>query len=114
MHVYASLRMNDQHLEPNPLASTGMTKLRAAHPDWQLGDKTSPFFASSWDMSVRGCAVTPRRYTPRISSSLTVPLAPCPPDCAPPPSTRRRWGMGGDGGRARREVGSKSTFTRID
>ena len=29
MHVYASLRMNDQHLEPNPLASTGMTKLRA-------------------------------------------------------------------------------------
>ena len=78
MHVYASLRMNDQHLEPNPLASTGMTKLRAEHPHWQLGDKTSPFFASSWDMSVRGYAETTHRPTPRLSSSLTAPLAPCP------------------------------------
>ena len=26
MHVYASVRMNDQHLEPEPLASTGMTR----------------------------------------------------------------------------------------
>ncbi len=56
--VYASLRMNDNHFDGaqiSDLASlhhTELTELRRQHPEWLLGDRTSEWFALSWDMSV--------------------------------------------------------------
>ena len=56
--VYASVRMNDNHFngtQIEDLASlhhTELTQLRIEHPDWLLGDRTSEWFALSWDMSV--------------------------------------------------------------
>lgn len=58
LHVFASLRMNDNHfdgLQPNELASsmtTGLTKMRIEHPQWMLGDKAPyEWFASSWNLA---------------------------------------------------------------
>ena len=56
--VYASLRMNDNHFDgaqPADLATlhhSELTALRREHPEWLLADRTSEWFASSWDMSV--------------------------------------------------------------
>ena len=56
--VYASVRMNDNHFngaQPEDLADlhdTELTQLRIDHPDWLLGDRTSEWFALSWDLSV--------------------------------------------------------------
>ena len=56
--VYASLRMNDNHFggaQPSDLATmhhTELTQLRRDHPEWLLGDRTSEWFALSWDLSV--------------------------------------------------------------
>ncbi len=56
--VYASLRMNDNHFNGAQLADlptlhhSELTQLRREHPEWLLGDRTSEWFALSWDMSV--------------------------------------------------------------
>ena len=55
--VYASLRMNDNHFDgaqPQDLPTmqhVELTRLRQEHPEWLLGDRTSPWFALSWNMS---------------------------------------------------------------
>lgn len=56
--VYGSVRMNDNHFngaqvsDLDSLHHTEMTRLRREHPEWLLGDRTSEWFALSWDMSV--------------------------------------------------------------
>jgi hypothetical protein len=56
--VWASLRMNDNHFngaQPSELGSlhhTELTQLRREHPEWLLGDRTSEWFASSWNLAV--------------------------------------------------------------
>ena len=59
MHVYASVRMNDNHfsglqLEEFPTTVTeGITKLRREHPEWCLGPKRAPkWFAASWNFAI--------------------------------------------------------------
>ena len=58
LHVYASVRMNDNHFggmqpEEMPRARHGaLTQLRRDHPEWLLGNRTSEWFALSWDFSV--------------------------------------------------------------
>ena len=58
MHVYASVRMNDNHFsgaQPRDLPlmrHSGLTRMRIEHPDWLLGDQTSEWFALSWNMAV--------------------------------------------------------------
>ena len=56
MEVYASVRMNDNHFggaQPSDLATmrhTELTRMRIEHPEWVLGDKTTPWFAVSWNL----------------------------------------------------------------
>ena len=56
MGVYASVRMNDNHFggaQPSDLATmrdTELTRMRIEHPEWVLGDKTTPWFAVSWNL----------------------------------------------------------------
>ncbi len=56
--VYASLRMNDNHFDgaqPADLATlhhSELTALRREHPEWLLGDRTTEWFAASWDMAM--------------------------------------------------------------
>lgn len=56
--VYASLRVNDNHFDGAQvqdlagLHHTELTELRRQHPEWLLGDRTSEWFALSWDLSV--------------------------------------------------------------
>ena len=58
LHVYASIRMNDNHfngaqIEEIPtLQHTSLTKMRREHPQWLLGTKTSDWFALSWNLEV--------------------------------------------------------------
>lgn len=57
LHVYASFRMNDNHFDgaavPSEAADRGdMTTMRLQHPEWTLGEETSPWFATSWNISV--------------------------------------------------------------
>jgi hypothetical protein len=58
MEVYASVRMNDNHFngaqieDLEGLHHTELTRMRQEHPEWLLGDRTSEWFALSWDMSV--------------------------------------------------------------
>ena len=58
MHVYASVRMNDNHFggaqvkDLPTLRHTELTRMRVEHPEWLLGDRTTEWFALSWDMSV--------------------------------------------------------------
>ena len=58
LHVYASVRMNDNHfngMQPDEMASSNheeLTRLRIEHPDWLLGDQTSEWFALSWNFAV--------------------------------------------------------------
>jgi len=58
LHVYASVRMNDNHFDGAQLQDlpalhhTELTRMRRDHPEWLLGDRTSEWFALSWDMSV--------------------------------------------------------------
>ncbi len=55
MHVYASVRMNDNHfggaqIEDLPtMHHSELTRMRIEHPEWLLGDKTSEWFALSWN-----------------------------------------------------------------
>ncbi len=56
--VYASVRMNDNHFNGAQIEDLAnlhhseLTQLRIEHPDWLLGERTSEWFALSWDMSV--------------------------------------------------------------
>ena len=58
MHVYASIRMNDNHfngaqIEDLPrMHHSELTRMRIEHPEWLLGDQTSEWFALSWDFEV--------------------------------------------------------------
>lgn len=58
LHVYASVRMNDNHFggaSPTDIPGlhhTEMTRLRRQHPEWLLGDQTSEWYAASWNMSI--------------------------------------------------------------
>lgn len=59
MHVYASVRMNDNHfhgMQPSDMTTfdhNGLTQMRREHPDWVLGDGAqSDWFALSWNMAV--------------------------------------------------------------
>ena len=67
MDVYASVRMNDNHfdgaqVEDLPaLHHTELTRMRREHPEWVLGDRTSEWFALSWNMAVP--EVREHRYT---------------------------------------------------
>ena len=58
MHVYASVRMNDNHfegaqIEDLPTLGSGeLTRMRIEHSEWLLGDKTTEWFAISWNFEV--------------------------------------------------------------
>ncbi|MBT5872725.1 MAG: family 10 glycosylhydrolase [Candidatus Latescibacteria bacterium] len=58
MHVYASVRMNDNHFDGAQISDlatlhhTELTDLRKSHPEWLLGDKTSEWFALSWNLAI--------------------------------------------------------------
>ena len=58
LHVYASVRMNDNHFkgarisELGTLHHTELTRMRIEHPEWLLGEGTSEWFALSWNMAV--------------------------------------------------------------
>jgi len=58
MHVYASIRMNDNHFggaQPEDLQRmhhSELTRMRIEHPEWVLGDQTSEWFALSWNFEV--------------------------------------------------------------
>ncbi len=58
LHVYASVRMNDNHylgaqIDDLPqLRLTERTKIRKEHPEWLLGDQTSEWFALSLNMAL--------------------------------------------------------------
>ncbi|MDP7364479.1 MAG: hypothetical protein QF768_17960 [Candidatus Latescibacteria bacterium] len=58
LHVYGSVRMNDNHFGGTQPADIGrlhhteMTRLRREHPEWMLGDQTSEWYAASWNMSI--------------------------------------------------------------
>ncbi|MBM3265406.1 MAG: hypothetical protein FJY97_18555 [candidate division Zixibacteria bacterium] len=57
-HVYASIRMNDNHFDGKlvkdlpTLHHTELTRMRIEHPEWVLGDRTSEWFALSWNFAV--------------------------------------------------------------
>jgi len=58
LHVYGSLRMNDNHFNGAQLSDlqtlhhTELTRLRQEHPEWLLGADTEEWFALSWNMAV--------------------------------------------------------------
>ncbi len=59
MHVYASVRMNDNHFggaQPQDMPKMrhhSLTRLRREHPEWLLGEEAqSDWFALSWNMAI--------------------------------------------------------------
>ncbi|MCZ6678023.1 MAG: family 10 glycosylhydrolase [Candidatus Poribacteria bacterium] len=58
LHVYASIRMNDNHFNGAQVADletmhhTELTRMRIEHPEWVLGDQTSEWFALSWNFAI--------------------------------------------------------------
>ena len=58
LHVYASVRMNDNHFDGARVEDlkkthqTELTRLRIEHPEWLLGDQTSEWFGLSWNFAV--------------------------------------------------------------
>jgi peptidoglycan/xylan/chitin deacetylase (PgdA/CDA1 family) len=66
MHVYASVRMNDNHfsgLQPEDMARSkhrGLTQFRRDHPEYLIGDRTTEWFALSYDFSI--AEVRQRRF----------------------------------------------------
>ena len=59
LHVYASVRMNDNHFGGAQIADLEALRkahrveaLRHEHPEWVLGEQTSEWFALSWNMAV--------------------------------------------------------------
>jgi hypothetical protein len=67
LHVYASIRMNDNHFGGAQVDDLGsllranrVEALRAEHPEWLLGDRTAEWFALSWNMAIP--QIRQRRY----------------------------------------------------
>ena len=67
LDVFASVRMNDNHFGGAQVADLGallrdhrVEQLRHDHPEWVLGDRTSEWFALSWNMAVP--EIRERRY----------------------------------------------------
>ena len=58
LHVYASVRMNDNHFDgaqPADLPDlhhNELTRMRIEHPEWLLGAKTTEWMAASWNFEV--------------------------------------------------------------
>ena len=58
MHVYASVRMNDNHFggaqvrDLLTMRHSDLTRMRIEHPEWVLGDQTSEWFVLSWNFGV--------------------------------------------------------------
>ena len=58
LHVYGSIRMNDNHFhgaQPSDLSAlhnSALTRTRIEHPEWLLGEKTTEWMALSWNMEV--------------------------------------------------------------
>lgn len=59
LDVYASVRMNDNHFSGAQVAdlnalhkADSVEALRHEHPEWVLGERTSEWFALSWNMAV--------------------------------------------------------------
>jgi hypothetical protein len=58
LHVYASVRMNDNHFggaqvgELATMHHSELTRMRIEHPEWLLGEKTTEWFAASWNYEV--------------------------------------------------------------
>lgn len=59
LHVYASVRMNDNHFGGAQIADLNalhkahrVETIRHEHPQWLLGDGTTEWFALSWNMAV--------------------------------------------------------------
>jgi hypothetical protein len=58
LHVYASIRMNDNHFDGAQLQDLPdlrhpeLTQMRRQHPEWLLGDQTLEWFALSWNLEV--------------------------------------------------------------
>ena len=59
LHVFASVRMNDNHFGGSQVGDLGALRkarrveaLRHDHPEWLLGESTSEWFALSWNMAV--------------------------------------------------------------
>ena len=59
LHVYASIRMNDNHFGGAQIGDLGalakahsVEALRVEHPEWVLGERTAEWFALSWNMAV--------------------------------------------------------------
>ena len=58
LDVYASVRMNDNHFSGAQVSDLGklhhteLTRMRIEHPEWLLGDRTSEWFALSWNFAV--------------------------------------------------------------
>ncbi len=59
LDVYASVRMNDNHFGGAQVGDLGalykthrVEQLRFEHPEWVLGERTSEWFALSWNMAV--------------------------------------------------------------
>ena len=58
MHVYASVRMNDNHFNGAQVSDlrtkrdSELTRMRIEHPEWLLGAETSEWFALSWNFAI--------------------------------------------------------------
>jgi hypothetical protein len=59
LEVYASIRMNDNHFGGAQLSDLSalykagkVTAMRYEHPEWLLGERTSEWFALSWNMAI--------------------------------------------------------------
>jgi hypothetical protein len=58
LHVYASVRMNDNHFRGAQIGDlprihdSALTRMRIDHPEWLLGEQTSDWFALSWNIAV--------------------------------------------------------------
>lgn len=66
MHVYASVRMNDNHfggMQPKGMSGSkhpSLTQFRREHPEYLIGDRTTEWFALSYDFSI--AEVRKRRF----------------------------------------------------
>ncbi len=59
VHVYASIRMNDQHFwniqdleKMQKTVTGGLTQMRKDHPEWCLGDDAPGWCTISWNMAI--------------------------------------------------------------
>ncbi len=66
LHVYGSVRMNDNHfggMQPGDMAGSkhpALADFRRAHPEYLIGDRTTEWFALSYDFSI--AEVRQRRF----------------------------------------------------